>query len=86
MSNRRKHAKDGAGLGLARVALLALGLFGMGIAYLSMNTQCENLGKEIKKARQELAQLDRELLNEEHYWAQAKSVQNMEKLLAANGI
>ncbi len=86
MSNRRKHAKDGAGLGFARVALPALLLFGVGIGYLSLNTHCEDLGKEIAKARKEQAQLDRELRNEEHNWAQAKSVQNMEKLLEANGI
>ena len=68
------------------MALPALLLFGVGIAYLWMNTHCEDLGKEIAKARREQAQLDRELRNEAHNWAQAKSVQNMEKLLEANGI
>lgn len=68
------------------MVLPALALFGMGIGYLWLNTHCEDLGKEITKARKELEQLDRELRNEEHNWAQAKSVQNMEKLLEANGI
>ena len=58
----------------------------LAMAYLSIFNTCENIGREIKKLEHEKAELHKRVVNEERNWATARSIRNMEQLMASHGI
>ncbi|MDR0994510.1 MAG: hypothetical protein LBN38_08125 [Verrucomicrobiota bacterium] len=73
-----------------RVLLWAVA-FGMvaatlAVIYLSLLNNCETIGRQIKKLEQEQAELQKRVVNEERNWATARSIRNMERLMAVHGI
>ncbi len=78
--NRRNHAKGG-GMMMMRGVALGATVLAMLLAYLGVSNSCEDLGRQIKQAEQEKAELLKQVATEEQNWAQARSVRNMEKLM-----
>lgn len=70
-------AKAIAAIGLAAIAA---------IAYLSLQSRNDELGREIKALERAIPPLEKELASEQRNWTAAKSIQNMQLLLARHGI
>jgi len=66
----------------AVIVVLAMAALG----YLWLYTQCDELGREIKKLETEQTKLQRKYLNEEYKWMRMKSPENIEATLARHGI
>jgi len=66
----------------AVIVVLAMAALG----YLWLYTQCDELGREIKKQEIEQTKLERKYLNEEYKWMRMKSPENIEATLARHGI
>ena len=58
----------------------------LAMVYLSLFNTCDHIGRQIKKLEQERAELHKKVVNEEHNWAMARSIGNMERLMAVHGI
>ncbi len=56
------------------------------LAYLWMLTRCEAIGTEIKVLERAEAELTERYLNEELKWTRMRSPQNLERILARNGV
>jgi hypothetical protein len=56
------------------------------LAYLWMLSRCEAMGKEIKRLERTEAELSERYLNEELKWTRMRSPQNLERILARNGV
>lgn len=56
------------------------------LAYLWMLSRCEAIGAEIKALEQAEAELTERYLNEELKWTRMRSPQNLERILARNGV
>lgn len=56
------------------------------LAYLWMISRCEAIGAEIKVLETEAASLNEKYLNEELKWTRMRSPQNLERILARNGV
>ncbi len=56
------------------------------LAYLWMLSRCEAMGAEIKALERADAELTERYLNEELKWTRMRSPQNMERILARNGV
>ena len=56
------------------------------LAYLWMVSRCEAIGAEIKALEQAEATLTEKYLNEELKWTRLRSPQNLERILARNGV
>ena len=54
--------------------------------YLGLYNACETVGRQIKKLETERAELHKRVVNEERNWAMARSIGNMERLMAAHGL
>lgn len=81
----RKHGQEnhrGVFLGVAFVALVA----SVAMTYLNIHNTCESLGREIKQLESARADLQKRVVNEEHNWTSARSIRNMEALMASHGI
>ena len=83
--NRRNHAKGGSTAMVRGVVLGVLSLL-LVLLYLGISNNCEALGRQIKLAEQEKAELLKQVATEEQNWAQARSFRNMELLMAQYGI
>jgi hypothetical protein len=83
--NRRNHSKGGSTAMVRGVALGALALM-LVLLYLGIANNCEELGRQIKQAEAEKAELLKQVATEEQNWAQARSFRNMELLMAQYGI
>ena len=78
--NRRNHAKGGGMMMMRGVAVGAV-VLALVLAYLGVSNSCDNLGRQIKQAEQEKAELLKQVMTEEQNWAQARSIRNMEALM-----
>ena len=67
------------------VALFGLAAVLAGV-YLGLYNSCETIGRQIKKLETDRAELHKRVVNEERNWAMARSIGNMERLMAAHGI
>ncbi len=56
------------------------------LAYLWMLSRCEAIGAEIKALERTEAELTERYLNEELKWTRMRSPQNLERILARNGV
>ncbi len=56
------------------------------LAYLWMLSRCEAIGAEIKALERAEAELTERYLNEELKWTRMRSPQNLERILARNGV
>ncbi len=56
------------------------------LAYLWMISRCEAIGAEIKVLERADAELTERYLNEELKWTRMRSPQNLERILARNGV
>lgn len=56
------------------------------LAYLWMLSRCEAIGAEIKVLERAEAELTERYLNEELKWTRMRSPQNLERILARNGV
>ena len=56
------------------------------LAYLWMLSRCEAMGAEIKALERADAELTERYLNEELKWTRMRSPQNLERILARNGV
>jgi hypothetical protein len=83
--NRRNHVKGG-GTAMLRGAVLGVVALVLVLLYLGIANNCEELGRQIKAAEQEKADLLKQVATEEQNWAQARSFRNMELLMAQYGI
>lgn len=54
--------------------------------YLGLVNACDDLGRQIKALEASRAELRKQVVNEERNWSMARSIGNMERLLAAHGI
>lgn len=79
--NRRNHAKGG-GMMMMRGVAIGAAVLGLVLAYIGVSNSCDNLGRQIKQAEQEKAELLKQVMTEEQNWAQARSIRNMEALMA----
>ena len=70
--------------------LLSFALLGVAAAlagiYLGLVNACDDLGRQIKALETSRAELRKQVVNEERNWSMARSIGNMERLLAAHGI
>lgn len=83
--NRKKHARRGNRRLIKTISVLT-GVAAMAMVYLFLNNRCEVLGKEIKQLETRQGDLARRLANEERNWAMARTVRNMERLMAEHQI
>ena len=67
------------------IALFGLAAVLAGV-YLGLYNSCETIGRQIKKLETDRAELHKRVVNEERNWAMARSIGNMERLMAAHGI
>ena len=67
------------------IALFGLAAVLAGV-YLGLYNACETVGRQIKKLETDRAELHKRVVNEERNWAMARSIGNMERLMAAHGI
>jgi hypothetical protein len=65
---------------------LSVWVAALAMVYLSLFNTCENIGRQIKKLEHERTELHKKVVNEEHNWAMARSIGNMERLMATHGI
>ena len=54
--------------------------------YLGLVNACDDLGRQIKALEASRSELRKQVVNEERNWSMARSIGNMERLLAAHGI
>ena len=54
--------------------------------YLGLVNACDDLGRQIKALEASRAELRKQVVNEERNWAMARSIGNMERLMASHGI
>lgn len=83
--NRKKHARRGNRRLIKTISVLTV-VAAMAMVYLFLNNRCEVLGKEIKQLETRQGDLARRLANEERNWAMARTVRNMERLMAEHQI
>lgn len=83
-NRKKKHVK----LPLLSVPLatVVIVLFSYGLGWLWLQTQCESLGRDIKRLETERAAIDRKCQIEQYQWARLKSPQNLENELERRGI
>lgn len=79
--NRRNHSKGGTTAMVRGVVLGILALM-LVLLYLGIYSNCDDLGKQIKQAEADKAELLKQIAIEEQNWAQARSIRNMEALMA----
>ncbi len=81
----RKNGEEGH-----RTMVWGISLFGvaavLAAVYLGLYNTCETIGRQIKKLEGDQAELHKRVVNEERNWAMARSIGNMERLMAAHGI
>ena len=85
MAKNRKNGQEGGRTVFWGVALCVLGA-ALAMVYLSLYNTCESIGRQIKRLETERAELQKRVVNEERNWAMARSIGNMERLMAAHGI
>lgn len=68
------------------VASLLVGIGLAAVAYLWMLSRCEAVGAEIKLLEAAESSLTETFLNEELKWTRLRSPQNLERILARNGV
>ncbi|NCD21479.1 MAG: hypothetical protein EOL90_00880 [Spartobacteria bacterium] len=81
----RKNGEEGHRAMLWSFALLGVAAALAGI-YLGLVNACDNLGRQIKTLEANRAELRKQVVNEERNWTMARSIGNMERLLAAHGL
>lgn len=81
----RKNGHEGNRMMFWGVALSVLAA-ALALVYLSLFNTCETIGRQIKKLEHERTELRKRVVNEERNWAMARSIGNMEKLMAIHGI
>ena len=81
----RKNGEEGH-----RTMVWGISLFGVAAVlagiYLGLFNACETIGRQIKKLEYDQAELRKRVVNEERNWAMARSIGNMERLMASYGI
>ena len=79
----RKNGEEGH-----RTMVWGISLFGVAAVlagiYLGLFNACETIGRQIKKLEYDQAELRKRVVNEERNWAMARSIGNMERLMAAH--
>ena len=81
----RKNGQEGNRMLIWGVSICALAA-ALAMVYLSLYNTCETIGRQIKKLEGDQAELHKRVVNEERNWAMARSIGNMERLMAAHGI
>jgi len=81
----RKNGHEGNRMMFWGVSISVL-VAAVALVYLSLYNTCENIGGQIKKLENERAELHKRVVNEERNWAMARSIGNMEQLMATHGI
>jgi len=81
----RKNGHEGNRLMAWGIALCSLAAV-LAMVYLGLYNTCESICRRIKDLESERADLRKRVVNEEHNWATARSIRNMQRLLAAHGI
>ena len=81
----RKNGPEGNRMLIWGVSVCALAA-ALAMVYLSLYNTCETIGRQIKKMEHEQAELHKRVVNEERNWAMARSIGNMERLMAVHGI
>jgi hypothetical protein len=81
----RKHGHDGNRMVFWGVPMITL-MAALGLVYLHLHSTCEGLGRNIKRLENERAELNKRVVNEERNWVAARSIRNMETLMARHGI
>ena len=81
----RKNGHEGNRMVFWGVSLSTL-VAALAMVYLSLFNTCDNIGRQIKKLENERAELHKKVVNEERNWAMARSIGNMEQLMATHGI
>ena len=81
----RKNGHEGNRMMFWGVSLSAL-VAALAMVYLSLYNTCESIGRQIKKMENEQAELHKRVVNEERNWTSARSIRNMEALMARHGI
>ena len=84
----KRNQKNGARGGRAMLWGVGLGVLSAAVAmvYLGMLNTCETLGQQIKRLEVQQFELHKRAVNEERNWAAARSISNMEQLMARHGI
>ena len=81
----RKNGHEGNRLtvwGISFVSLAAV----LAMVYLGLYNTCESIGRRIKDLENERAELHKRVVNEEHNWATARSIRNLQHLMETHGI
>ena len=81
----RKNGHEGGRMVFWGVAFSLL-VAALAVVYLGLSNTCENIGRQIKRLEVDRAELRKRVVNEERNWSMARSIGNMERLLAAHGI
>ena len=86
MSGRnRRNGRDGSRMVFWGVPLSVL-VASLGMVYLHLHSVCEGLGRDLKQLEKERTELHKRVVNEERNWVAARSIRNMEGLMARHGI
>lgn len=81
----RKNGQEGHRLAVWGIALSSLAAV-LALVYLGLYNTCERIGAGIKDLEKERAGLQKNLVNEQHNWAIARSIPNLQRLMAVHGI
>ena len=68
--------------GMASIGVVAV----LAVVYLGLLNTCESIGRQIKDLEVERARLYKQVVNEEHNWAMARSIRNLQRLMEVHGI
>lgn len=68
--------------GIASIGVVAI----LAVVYLGLLNTCESIGRQIKDLEGERARLHKQVVNEEHNWAMARSIRNLQRLMEVHGI
>ena len=81
----RKNGQDGNRTMVWGIAFSGMAAI-LAVIYLGLCNTCESIGRQIKRLEYEQAELHKQVVNEERNWAMARSIGNMERLMAAHNI
>ena len=86
MRNNRKHMKVDGFLFPAPVTTVVAVLSAVALAYIWLGCQCESVGRKIKALEADRMALKQQLSNEQAKWAEMKSIENIDRMLARHAL